>query len=214
MPYYHDLITNKSWQVLQKLSQQLKFILIGGWAVWLYTNSLKSKDIDVILSYEELDKMRKKYEIFKNDRLKKCEMKIEEISIDIYLPFYSSLGIPAEGIVKHQELLTGFSVPPKELLLILKQQVWQERKLSVKGRKDFIDIMSLLLLPDFNWQKYCRFLKTNNLMTKLQDLKTEILQTNEIKELQLNQHQFSRIKKLWLKNISSTPGVYTERSHA
>lgn len=46
MAYYNDLITEKSWQYLQTLRRETNFVLIGGWAVYLYTKSLKSKDFD------------------------------------------------------------------------------------------------------------------------------------------------------------------------
>jgi hypothetical protein len=58
MAYYHDLITDKSWQILQSLAYEYKFILIGGWAVFLWTQSLKSKDIDVVLEFTDLEKIR------------------------------------------------------------------------------------------------------------------------------------------------------------
>ncbi len=48
MAYYHDLITEKSWRILQELKRQYQFILIGGWAVYLHASALKSKDIDII----------------------------------------------------------------------------------------------------------------------------------------------------------------------
>lgn len=56
--YYNDLITEKSWQTLQNLIKQIDFVLIGGWAVYLYTKSLKSKDIDIIVSYDSLSKLK------------------------------------------------------------------------------------------------------------------------------------------------------------
>jgi len=55
MPYYHDLIAQKSWQLLQSLGKKFDFVLIGGWAVFLYTGALKSKDIDLILDYPQLE---------------------------------------------------------------------------------------------------------------------------------------------------------------
>ena len=44
--FYQDLITQKSFEALQNLKREFDFILIGGWAVFLYTKDLKSKDID------------------------------------------------------------------------------------------------------------------------------------------------------------------------
>ena len=98
MEFYHNLITDKSFKILQDLRKKFDFILIGGWAVFLYTKSLKSKDIDIILDYDELEKIRKEFNLFKNERLKKYEIKIDEVDVDIYLPFFSKLGMPVEEI--------------------------------------------------------------------------------------------------------------------
>ena len=37
MEYWHDLIVEKSWNALQKIKREFNFILIGGWAIYLYT---------------------------------------------------------------------------------------------------------------------------------------------------------------------------------
>lgn len=34
MAFYHDIITEKSWQELQILVKNIRFVLIGGWAVY------------------------------------------------------------------------------------------------------------------------------------------------------------------------------------
>lgn len=49
MQFYNDIITQKSFAYLQILKKKYDFILIGGWAVFLYSRSLKSKDIDIII---------------------------------------------------------------------------------------------------------------------------------------------------------------------
>jgi len=46
--FWNSFLTEKSWEILQKLKKQHKFILIGGWAIYLLTNQQKSKDIDII----------------------------------------------------------------------------------------------------------------------------------------------------------------------
>lgn len=75
MQYYHKLVTDKSYQFLQNLKRSYEFVLIGGWAVYLYTQALKSKDIDIIVDYKELAKLKENFDVFKNDRLKKYEIK-------------------------------------------------------------------------------------------------------------------------------------------
>ena len=50
MAFYHNLVTERSWEELQTLRRKLDFILIGGWAVYLYTKTVKSKDFEGIES--------------------------------------------------------------------------------------------------------------------------------------------------------------------
>lgn len=71
--YYHNLVTDKSFHILQNLKRRYDFILIGGWAVYFFTKSLKSKDIDCILDHTTLQKIRDAYTLVKNERLKKYE---------------------------------------------------------------------------------------------------------------------------------------------
>ena len=160
MEYWHALITEKSWEILQKLKGKFDFVLIGGWATYLWAKSQKSKDIDVIIDFTNLEKLKKEYLLRKNDNLKKYEIKIEEIDIDIYLPFYSKLTIPIEDIPKEEiTKIEGFSVVSKEILLILKQGAEEDRALSEKGEKDRIDILSLVFFCDIDYKKYFRLLK-------------------------------------------------------
>ena len=141
--FYHDIITQKSWEELTKLGKNCNFVLIGGWATYLYTKSLKSKDIDILVEYEELGKLRKIYNVTKNERLKKYEARREKIQIDIYLPHYSTIGIPIEVLIKQTSSFEGFTLLKKEWLLALKIFVLSQRARSTKGEKDFLDILSL-----------------------------------------------------------------------
>src|SRR3989339_461295 len=64
--YYHDLITQKSWEELINLKKLADFVLIGGWATYLYTRALKSKDIDIAINYDQLPILSKSYRLIKN----------------------------------------------------------------------------------------------------------------------------------------------------
>lgn len=202
MPYYQDLITEKSFKILQNLKRKYNFILIGGWAVFLYTHSLKSKDIDIVVDYEDLEKLRKEFMLVKNDRLKKYEIVIEEIDIDIYLPFYSDLGIAVEGISGHVKNVEGFSVPRPEILLILKQKAYRDRAGSPKGEKDKIDIFSLLKSAQIDFAFYKKMITKGNLKGYLEELENLLRMTIEASELGLNQFSFSKLKKRVLKGLS------------
>ena len=74
MNFYRDQVTQKSWQLLQDMAKKYKFVLIGGWAVWLYTHQLKSKDIDLVVEFDQLERLRQDFSLTKNDRLKKYEI--------------------------------------------------------------------------------------------------------------------------------------------
>ncbi|MBI3385306.1 hypothetical protein HY030_03895 [Candidatus Gottesmanbacteria bacterium] len=196
MDYYQNLITEKSWKILKELRKNHNFVLIGGWAVWIWTHALKSKDIDIIIDYDELAKLEKEYEVVKNNRLLKYEIKNEEIDIDIYLPFYSDLGVAVEEIVEYKTAKEGFQVIQKEVLLMLKQYAYSQRHGSVKGEKDKVDILLLALEEDFDWNRYSQLLKEFNLPEFKKDLKKLLSQTYEIAEINIDRHIFAKKKKL------------------
>lgn len=201
MNFYHDLIVKKSWELLKDLNRKYKFILIGGWAVYVYTQALKSKDIDLVLSFSELEKLKEEFEVFKNDRLKKYEARAEEMEIDIYIPFYSNPGLPAEEIEKFTTSLEGFRVPGKETLAILKQKALLARKDSVKGKKDLADLVSLFRLADFDWGKYRQIIKKYKLKNWVKTTYDIIKQTRAFEELGLNIHQTATLKRKLLPNL-------------
>ena len=186
MVYYRDSVTESSWQLLKNLKRQFNFCLIGGWAVWLYTHQLKSKDIDIVVKPDELSRIRKKYELFKNDRLKKYEFRKGEVQIDVYPAYYADLGIKAEEILSNSRTVEGFLVPAPEVLFILKLVAWLDRKSSAKGRKDLVDLISLLQIIDG---------KEGLNHPGIKNLTQELQAIVAVPELNLNRHQWSRTKK-------------------
>lgn len=191
--YWSSLLTEKSWKILQDLKRNYKFILIGGWAVYLLTKQKKSKDIDIIITLHELEKF-KQQNISKNNELKKYELKKEEIDIDIYLDYFSKLTIPVEEIKNYILNTEGFTIAKPELLLILKQGAYKDRQNSVKGEKDLIDIISLLFFssPDFN--EYYKLLKKYALTDLLNDLKLLLKNFKDFDALNLTPREF-KLKK-------------------
>lgn len=197
--YYQDIITEKSWRLLQSFRKEADFILIGGWAVYLYTQGLKSKDIDIIIDYQELGKLKTKYNVVKNDRSNKYEIKKEGIDIDIYLPYFSNLGLPVERLLKYKENLEGFAVLKKEVLLLIKLKAYLARKATIKGQKDKLDTISLLFLDDFDLRFLTEYVYTYNLRGYMNDLKQLLMETKEAAELGYNLHFFSKKKRQILK---------------
>lgn len=195
MQYYHDLITQKSWEELQRLSKEVDFVLIGGWAVYLYTKTLKSKDIDILVGYDQLPLLERSYQLSKNDRLKKYEAVKDLIQIDIYLPYYSEIGIPVEELLKHVQNIEGFTLLEINYLTVLKIYTLKQRGYSSKGRKDFIDLIALINLGRIDFIKLKRIIERCGLESELVGLRSFLDENFDLPELDLNQHIFSKIKK-------------------
>ena len=51
--HWNSDITNESWKELLVLSTKYNFILIGGWAIYLYIKLQKSRDIDMVVDYDQ-----------------------------------------------------------------------------------------------------------------------------------------------------------------
>lgn len=100
--YYQEIVTQASWDLFIKLKEEISCLLIGGWAVYLWTNALKSKDIDIIVDFPALNILKQKYDVYKNEHLRKYEIKKQGIDIDIYVPYYSVLALPVEEILKQR----------------------------------------------------------------------------------------------------------------
>ncbi|MEK9180214.1 MAG: hypothetical protein AAB897_02270 [Patescibacteria group bacterium] len=202
MQFYHDSTTDKSFRFLSELKKRYRFVLIGGWAVFLYTHSLKSKDIDIVLDYDELGRLREEFIANKNDRLKKYEIKTGEFDVDIYVAHYSDLGLPAEKIREAAVARDGFLAPPLEMLLLLKLYAWRDRRGTVKGRKDELDILSLAFLPEFDWRRYKAMVKEFTFVAYGENLTTLLTAVKSVPELKLNDMRTSRLKKRIIAELS------------
>lgn len=201
--FWNELMTRASWEKLQELSKEFDFILIGGWAAYLWTGMHKSKDIDIIVDYDTLPLIHEKYPLSKNDRLKKYEVKFEGFDIDIYLPFYSKLALPLEDLQKGTVKVKGIKTIPLEALLILKQAAEIDRRNSVKGQKDAIDIMAILIYGGIDLERYKEMLVKYNLTYYIGELIHVItnLDPRNLKFLDMNVKSFSDWKKKNLKRL-------------
>ncbi|MGD2249050.1 MAG: hypothetical protein PVF58_11650 [Candidatus Methanofastidiosia archaeon] len=205
MEFWNDQATDKSWNALIELSKKYEFILIGGWACYLHTGTIKSQVVDIIVEFETLNKLKKEFLVKKNDILKKYEIIFNEISVDIYVPYYSEFIIPFECIIKNTMKIQGITVPNPEIILILKQQAELERKNSVKGQKDRVDILNLLIESTIDMKKYLLLVKEYDLMEYMKRLET-IIQTsqNEFEYLGMeNLRRIKLLKKKLMKTLTS-----------
>lgn len=204
--FWNSLLTEKSWNLLIKISKEpFKFIVIGGWAAYLWTKLHKSKDIDIaIADIKELEYLKQNYELKKNDNLKKYEISFEEIDLDIYVPYFSKLPIPIQDLSKYTSRIEGLTVLKPEALLILKQGAEAERRESVKGTKDQIDIMALLCYTDMDAKLYFELLKKYGLEDYFRRLKSIINNFKDYEYLNLNPREFKLKKKEILGRLTKT----------
>jgi len=52
MEFWNDEATNESWRVLLGLAKKFKLVIIGGWACYLHTKAIKSRDVDIIVDFD------------------------------------------------------------------------------------------------------------------------------------------------------------------
>lgn len=203
MEFWNSLLTEKSWKIMQDLKkEEFRFIVIGGWAAYLWTKQHKSKVIDVIIpEWSDLELLGKKFTLTKNSRLNKYEVKFGDIDLDIYLPYYSKIALPLEDISGETAKIEGFEVVLPEILLILKQGAEYDRKDSIKGQKDRIDIMTILCYAKIDFNKYRKLLVKYKLDKYRYRLKEIITTFKDIKHLNLNLVEFTKLKKNLLEEI-------------
>lgn len=201
--FWNSLLTEKSWNILTEISKEdFKFIVIGGWAAYLWTKAHKSKDIDIALTdIKDLDYLKQKYNLKKNERLKKYEISFDEIDVDIYVPYFSELPIPIEDFKHYLVKVEGLNVVKPEILLILKQGAELDRKNSVKGEKDRIDIMTLLFFADIDLKLYDNLLRKYKLQDYFSRLKKLISDFKDYDYLNLNPREFKLKKNKILKKF-------------
>ena len=57
---WNEVVVEKSYEILNNLKAELDFVVIGGWASWLYTKTVKSKDIDIYVNFEDFFNFQKR----------------------------------------------------------------------------------------------------------------------------------------------------------
>jgi hypothetical protein len=195
MEFWNDIAVDKSYKILQELGKEFDFVLIGGWGIYFLTGALKSKDIDIIIDFKELTKLKIRLGIKKNDFLKKYESKVDGVSIDIYVPYYSEFAIPPEEVLRNTIKIENFRIPRPEILLILKQQAELQRRNSVKGQKDRVDILCLAKSDKINW-KYYRTLVRKFGLEEYERRLGEIIKSAKIEFEYLGIKNLREIKKI------------------
>ncbi len=201
--FWNDSVTEASWKKLQELSKNYNFIVIGGWAAYLWSNAHKSKDIDIAIDYVELQKIRATYTLIKNERLNKYEIKLEQFDIDIYLPKFSKLAIPIQDLKNYLITIQGINTIKSEALIVLKQAAEIDRRSSIKGKKDRVDLLTILVYAPFDMALYSVILKKYKLETYKEELLNVVkgFSKDDLAYLGMNEHTFSKWKNDFLANF-------------
>lgn len=198
MQFWSNEITDKSWAKLIEFAQKYDFVLIGGWAIYLYSKLQKSRDIDMIASYEAFTNLSTEYNLSKNLQLRMYEIKLNDFDVDIYLPFFSKLTIPPSDILdSYTTIVENIKVPTIEALLTLKLGAYKDRHHSLKGDKDSLDIVGLLLKADYDVSKLAKIFARYNLVDfpdLLHDA-VRIFDKRLFPYLDLNENTFAKLKK-------------------
>ncbi|MDG7038675.1 MAG: hypothetical protein JRN37_05920 [Nitrososphaerota archaeon] len=202
--FWNTEITEASWQGLQALRRKMDFLLIGGWAAYIYSRLQKSRDVDIVVDYDALSSLSKEYQLIKNERLRKYEVKMSKYDIDIYVPNYSVLTIPpGDLITKYRTEVEGFSLPTPEALLALKLGAALDRKGSIKGEKDAVDILGLLFYAGLDMARLRAVLSKYRLSHGI-DLMISLLNgfdRSALAYLNLNENSFSKLKHSYLPEL-------------
>ena len=109
MNYYRDQVPQELG-TFTTAGQKYQFILIGGWAVWLYTHQLKSKDIDLLVKFDTLEKLRYDFPLTKNERLKNTRSPGTKSKLTFTFPL-----LPAGPDIDRTVIVDGFTVPRLKL---------------------------------------------------------------------------------------------------
>jgi uncharacterized protein YerC len=141
----------RSLEVLDRLRTiDIPFVVIGGWAVYLFTHYHMSRDLDLIMEQKDLWKLRSfvisQGGTEKAPGLSKYGYKLGQVDMDVYTEEKGDI-IPSPGeILSSRRFIEveRYRVVEPEILLLLKVRAATDRAAGLKGLKDRCDVISLL----------------------------------------------------------------------
>jgi hypothetical protein len=132
-------------------------ILIGGWATFIRVGGEISLDIDLITSQEsrhKLEQLMTDLSPSNNHQGRKLRATIDNVHLDIYLPYESQLGgrlrLKVEVLAEYPDELSfeKWTLLRLEAHITTKMAALLDRHFSEKGQKDAREILALLKLED------------------------------------------------------------------
>ncbi len=142
--FWNEEKTSSSKRTLDLLAEKIGFVLIGGWAVFLYTGAQMSEDIDLAIGYDSLS-FFKKYGLNDYGGINIKYTIIDGAVVDLFIEGYADkdLPFPVSDIIKECSVEGNIKVVNKEMLMLLK--LWGYfRADEAKSRKDVVDVITLL----------------------------------------------------------------------
>lgn len=132
-------------------------ILIGGWATFIRVGGEISLDIDLITSQEsrhKLEQLMTDLSPSNNHQGRKLRATIDNVHLDIYLPYESQLGgklrLKVEVLAEYPDELSfeKWTLLRLEAHIATKMAALLDRHFSEKGQKDAREILTLLKLEN------------------------------------------------------------------
>jgi hypothetical protein len=130
-------------------------ILIGGWATFVRVGGEISLDIDLVTSQEsrhKLDQLMTDVSPSNNHQGRKLRATIDNVHLDIYLPYESQLGgklrLKVEVLAEYPDELSfeKWTLLRLEAHIATKMAALLDRHFSEKGQKDAREILALVKL--------------------------------------------------------------------
>jgi len=151
--FWNREATERSLRLLGSLASRSDFVLIGGWAVYLYVGAQKSQDIDIVIGYDGLNYFRQ-FGISEYPRSKIKYSVVEGVVIDLFVEEFidPDMPFPSSIVLNNYVRIQNIKVVDRNILLLLK--LWGYFSADeTKHRKDIIDVVSLLFYGDIDLGK-------------------------------------------------------------
>jgi hypothetical protein len=152
--FYASDLTDRSFAVLNRLVDEFPAaVLIGGWGTWVRFEGAKSHDIDLIVGNADLDSIRNHpliadFSATEHVGGKKCRATIDEIHLDLYVPYQSRLGqrlqLRAEDLLRHGERVDKWHVLTAAAHTATKVAALLDRPDTQPGEKDRHELLALI----------------------------------------------------------------------
>lgn len=189
-------------------------ILIGGWATFVRVGGEISLDIDLITSQEsrhKLEQLMTDLSPSNNHQGRKLRATIDNVHLDIYLPYESQLGgklrLKVEVLAEYPDELSfeKWTLLRLEAHIATKMAALLDRHFSEKGQKDAREILALLKLEGVDPVVAAEVLDRASTLD-IEELPAMIgeafdLMGNIIKLPKTDQKLISAVKKSWVSEL-------------